>query len=300
MLQQGRTSGIRLLVVHSEHLSLPFFLAAIPEELLKYAVVRHIIWSPHVCDPRALVVYAAVAAASFAGVENIGYVFGAMDVGVGVGIARALFAVPGHVCTGVLIGAGLGKQKFLNQVPNASSLDQRCCNIVRIVAVPVCIHGSYNFALMAGGGSWQSVAAAILVDLVGALLARYGVACLEQVVPVNVHSLVQQGLVPPPRLRCCIALCHVCDGPETVQPYAGLEQPSLNAQTHQAQMHGSSPRQTPARIYINVACPSCTLDLVVFAPALSRNPGLAHSVACPMCGSVFSTVAAAPPTLLGA
>merc|ERR1712048_42254 len=101
-----------------------------------------------------------------------------------------------------------------------------------------------------------------------------------------------QGLIPPPRLRCCIALCHICDGPDTVQPYAEQGRNPMGQQNQMNQQITNSYRGAPSRIYIRVACPSCTLELVVFAPSLS-TPGMAQSVACPMCGRIFAAVAAA-------
>ena len=55
------------------------------------------------------IVYAVAAALGFATVENLLYV---VSGGPGVGIARAMVAVPGHAFCGALMGFNMGKAKF--------------------------------------------------------------------------------------------------------------------------------------------------------------------------------------------
>jgi RsiW-degrading membrane proteinase PrsW (M82 family) len=114
-----------------------FVFAALAEEVLKYLAVRAVVAKDFVADPGALIVYALAAANGFACVENILYVLSTRSVFVAV--ARALIAVPGHSTTGLMIGAALGQSKFVGKEDLA---------LWRVIAVPVVVHGSYNFSLM--------------------------------------------------------------------------------------------------------------------------------------------------------
>lgn len=82
---------------------------ALVEELSKFFGVR--IWIYHKADfnePYDGIVYCVMSALGFAAVENVMYV---MEGGIGVGILRAISAVPAHAIMGVFIGYFLGIQK---------------------------------------------------------------------------------------------------------------------------------------------------------------------------------------------
>jgi RsiW-degrading membrane proteinase PrsW (M82 family) len=87
-----------------------FLTAAIPEESLKFLVVRGYCARHHeFTEPMDGVVYGAVASLGFATLENVLYV--AAD-GFAVAVARALTAVPGHAFTGAIMGYYVGRAKF--------------------------------------------------------------------------------------------------------------------------------------------------------------------------------------------
>ncbi len=62
------------------------------------------------------IVYAVAAALGFATVENLFYV---LHGGAGVGVARAIVAVPGHAFCGALMGFNMGKAKFAGPTERA-------------------------------------------------------------------------------------------------------------------------------------------------------------------------------------
>lgn len=86
---------------------------AVVEELSKYFGVRWIIYrNAAFNEPLDGIVYSVMAALGFAAVENVLYV---LEGGLGVAVARAIFAVPGHAIDGVFIGYFLGLQKHLGR-----------------------------------------------------------------------------------------------------------------------------------------------------------------------------------------
>lgn len=262
-----------------------FFFAAIPEEILKYITVRHIVWMEHVCDPRGLVVYAIAACAAFAAVENLAYVFTTGQFIVGV--ARSLASVPGHISTGIIMAGTFGRHKFLEGSVAEANTMKGCGSVL---AVPILLHGSYNFCLMAGGASAFGLLGALLVDACGLTLARRGIAALGNVVPVDVHELVAAGLVSKPVLRCCAALCYLKSKPSpTAAADSGYNAPTMSRLPNQAPSPGAA-NGAAAGGYLRCACPRCTLELVVYAPLL--RGGVGQSVQCPMCDELFTSVAA--------
>ncbi|MBN1881146.1 MAG: PrsW family intramembrane metalloprotease [Deltaproteobacteria bacterium] len=82
------------------------------------------------------IVYGVAAAIGFATIENIFYV---LSMGAGVGVLRALFAVPGHAMWGAIIGFYLGMKKMH---PEASHR-----YILAGFIVAVLFHGVYDFVL---------------------------------------------------------------------------------------------------------------------------------------------------------
>jgi len=114
-----------------------FIGAAIPEELLKFAVlwfycIRH----QHFDEPMDGLVYGVCVSLGFAAFENVMYVWGGgMDVAIG----RAFTAVPGHALYGAIMGYFIALYKFS---PTNKSLW-----LALAVLVPILFHGLYDFPL---------------------------------------------------------------------------------------------------------------------------------------------------------
>lgn len=89
-----------------------------------------------------MILYCVFVALGFAFYENLLYVY---EYGVETGIIRAVLAVPGHACDGVLMGyyLGLSKINYLN-----GRIHHQKKNILLSILVPTIAHGIYDYCLM--------------------------------------------------------------------------------------------------------------------------------------------------------
>lgn len=116
-----------------------FCIAAIPEEFSKFLILYWVIWrSKHFDQYYDGILYAIFVSLGFALVENILYV---MEGGMGVAIARAILAVPGHGFFAVLMGYYFSLAKF-----HTGGEKNRL--LLMSLAMPILFHGLYDFALM--------------------------------------------------------------------------------------------------------------------------------------------------------
>lgn len=82
-----------------------FIMAAIPEELAKFVMLWLLLRNnPYFDEHFDGIVYAVCIGMGFAGFENVLYLFDNYESWISVGIARAMFAVPGHFLTAVIMG----------------------------------------------------------------------------------------------------------------------------------------------------------------------------------------------------
>ncbi|MFO7675716.1 MAG: PrsW family glutamic-type intramembrane protease [bacterium] len=111
------------------------------EEGWKFVVVRLVAYDrPEFDEPYDGIMYAVTAALGFATVENLLYVYAG---GFGVGVLRALLAVPGHAFYGVLMGYWLGEAKFAGTRLRAAGLQ------LAGLGLAVLAHGVYDFIIFA-------------------------------------------------------------------------------------------------------------------------------------------------------
>jgi len=95
-----------------------------------------------------MMVYSTFVSLGFALFENILYVcFNSLQEGVVVGILRALFAVPGHACFGLMMGYYLGLSKVAQHNNNQELLKK---NMALSLFVPMMMHTFYDFSLALG------------------------------------------------------------------------------------------------------------------------------------------------------
>ena len=92
--------------------------APVVEELGKYLVVRKTVYeSTEFDEPVDGIVYASAAGLGFATLENVVYVFSALEtsmvLALGTGLVRAVLSVPGHVLFSAMWGYSLGKARFI-------------------------------------------------------------------------------------------------------------------------------------------------------------------------------------------
>ena len=119
-----------------------FFVAALPEESFKllalWLVLRK---NPYFDEHFDGIVYAVCIGLGFAAIENVGYIIGKEENWLGVAIARALLAVPGHYAFAVLMGYYYSLYHFVDRSPRTAAC---------VLLVPVLAHGVYD-AIALGG-----------------------------------------------------------------------------------------------------------------------------------------------------
>lgn len=134
-----------------------FFVVAITEELCKFLFMLMITWKSKAFDYAFDgVVYAVSTSLGFALLENIFYVFantfelGAIEgflPGLGIGISRAFLAIPLHTSVAIFMGFFYGKAK---EATFQHKLGKCILFILLALAVPILIHGIYDYALSVG------------------------------------------------------------------------------------------------------------------------------------------------------
>jgi len=136
---------------------LNFIVIALSEEGFKYMVLKRATWkNPEFNCQFDAVVYSVAVSLGFALWENIQYVF---RYGMGTALVRAVTAVPGHACFGVLMGAWYGMAK---KYENLGYQDKAGKFRNRALIMPVIAHGAYDlFADMSS--YWGSLVFIVLV-----------------------------------------------------------------------------------------------------------------------------------------
>lgn len=115
-----------------------FAVAGFTEEVFKYLALYLLIWkSPSFNEKFDGIVYAVFVSLGFAAVENVMYV---MEGGLQTAAIRAITAVPAHAIFGVTMGYYLGIAHMYEEL--------RKQYLLRAIAIPVLLHGIYDFILM--------------------------------------------------------------------------------------------------------------------------------------------------------
>lgn len=122
-------------------ISTAFFGAAIPEEIAKFIMLWLLLRKNRYFDEKMDgIVYAVCVSLGFAALENIMYLFSNAESYLSVGIVRAIFAIPGHFCFGILMGYYYSLAKFYPKTPKK--------NRVLILIAPILAHGLYDSILL--------------------------------------------------------------------------------------------------------------------------------------------------------
>jgi RsiW-degrading membrane proteinase PrsW (M82 family) len=117
-----------------------FLVAGTTEELFKFLALYLLIWkSPSFNEQFDGIVYAVFVSLGFAAVENVMYV---MDGGYQTAAIRALTAVPAHAIFGITMGYYMGIAHRYKEI--------RKEYLIRSLAIPILLHGIYEFILMVG------------------------------------------------------------------------------------------------------------------------------------------------------
>lgn len=90
------------------------------------------------------ILYGVFVALGFAFFENLMYVY---QGGISTGILRAILAVPGHACDGMIMGYYLGLAKMADLNGQRKQMHK---NIVLSILMPTIVHGIYDYCLTYG------------------------------------------------------------------------------------------------------------------------------------------------------
>ncbi len=123
-----------------------FWGAAIPEEIAKLLMLWLVLHkNPYFDEKMDGIVYAVCVSLGFAAIENVFYLISNADSFLRVGIMRALFAIPGHFCDGVLMGYYYSLAVFAAR--------SRTRHRLLILGAPVLAHGVYDSLLFSASVS---------------------------------------------------------------------------------------------------------------------------------------------------
>jgi protease PrsW len=122
-----------------------FFLAAIPEELFRFAFLFLFLYRHRKFDePMDGIVYGAATSLGFASIENVLFT---LDAWTNTALFRAFTAVPTHAFLGAIMGYYFGQAKF-NQ-------KKRPLRMLRFaLLLPIFMHTLYDFPLHAKSHAW--------------------------------------------------------------------------------------------------------------------------------------------------
>lgn len=116
------------------------------EEGVKYRVLLRRVWKePNFNCYFDAVVYAVFVSLGFAAVENVMYV---LTSGFETAVARAVFAIPGHMMFGVVMGVGIAQAKWSQRSAQPQAAKQLRRRAFLAAAV---LHGLYDFLLVGFG-----------------------------------------------------------------------------------------------------------------------------------------------------
>ncbi|GED12739.1 glutamic-type intramembrane protease PrsW [Aneurinibacillus migulanus] len=145
-----------------------YFLAGFLEEFFKwfmiyYTVYKHVEFN----EPYDGIVYAAAVSLGFATLENFFYL---LSHGLSTAFFRALLPVSSHGLFGVLMGYYLGKAKFV------ADPRKKRIYLGMSLGIPVLLHGTYDFILMAGSDVWPWLIIPFMVILWAVAIRRSSAA----------------------------------------------------------------------------------------------------------------------------
>lgn len=117
-----------------------FLGAAVPEEIAKLFMLWLLLRRNKFFDEKMDgIVYAVFVSLGFAALENVMYLFAYSETFVLTGFTRAIFAVPGHFCFGVLMGYYYSMARFYSK--------DKLRNRILIFTAPILAHGVYDSIL---------------------------------------------------------------------------------------------------------------------------------------------------------
>ena len=137
-----------------------FLSVALVEEFCKWFFLYKVSYNHDEFDTLYdMIVYASFVALGFAGFENILYV---SSYGIATGLVRAVSAIPGHVCDGILMGSYLALSKM--NLIKGNQEDAKKYKIFSLI-IPVIAHGIYDFCLFWGSNLFIIIFVIFVISL---------------------------------------------------------------------------------------------------------------------------------------
>lgn len=165
---------------------------ALVEELFKWIVVYLMTYKHNDFDELYdAIVYAVFVSLGFACFENLFYVLAS---GVGVGLVRAVTAIPGHAADAIIMGNFLGLAK-LADINNNRPLFIK--NITLSLVMPVLAHTAYDFCLYTENLSFVGIFILFII-----FLYVYSIKKIKRVSKNN-KSLIKKEITLPPDVKYC-------------------------------------------------------------------------------------------------
>lgn len=161
-----------------------FIAVAFVEEICKWFFVYRITYYHSEFDTLYdMIIYSSFVALGFACFENILYV---QSLGLVTGIVRAVSAVPGHVCDGILMGFYLGLSK-VNKVRGKKILSYKY--IFLSILIPVVTHCIYDFCLFCGSNLFIIIFSIFLLSLINYCLNKVKLISNNDIKIENSHFI---------------------------------------------------------------------------------------------------------------
>ena len=166
---------------------------ALIEELFKWIVVYLMTYKHNDFDEvYDAIVYAVFVSLGFACFENIFYVLAS---GVGVGLIRAVTAIPGHAADAIIMGSYLGLAK-LADINNNKTLFIK--NIALSIIMPVLAHTFYDFCLYTGNVAFVGIFILFVI-----FLYVYSIKKIKRVAKSNQSLIKKEVVTMPPDVKYC-------------------------------------------------------------------------------------------------
>lgn len=208
-------------------LALAFGRAAIPEELLKLAVLWLVLRnSPYLRDAQSGFLFGAITGLGFASAENIGYV---LSHGLEIAPLRAMIAAPLHTAWAALVGTAWGHARFRRTSAPEGVVIRAWPYVIPALLVSIGLHGLFDFELFVENTdsvmviiAWgASLGIAVLAWLVAvrlvprrtpiAMLSRACPLCRE-LTPVSATECIHCDAAQPTN-HCTPMVCSHCVEP---------------------------------------------------------------------------------------
>eukprot|EP00927_Polykrikos_kofoidii_P045085 TRINITY_DN38946_c0_g2_i1.p1 TRINITY_DN38946_c0_g2~~TRINITY_DN38946_c0_g2_i1.p1 ORF type:complete len:534 (+),score=57.35 TRINITY_DN38946_c0_g2_i1:118-1719(+) len=265
------------------------------QELLKFLMVRRIIFKDRVASPPAMLVYSIAIGVSFAAAENLQRsIIHKVLFEEKVSFERMSLSLPLHSITGIMMGISLAYRKMLG----------RAYGICSMLAIPMILHFVFGFAMLNSSVTAGQCIMGVLCVVAGALFSRISYMALDGVNDVHVRELLLEGVISTP--TNCFMESGLCfwirkhDDPVAAEARLVEEQ----AASIQAREQGKSQPhptmvalRTMLRIFIaNLYPPTPPCEMQTEAPCshcnLPTRSHLVHPSTCAYCG-----IEGAPPPM---